>query len=182
MGTSNTLDTLDGRLSSAQEAIDPTDGKRYVYTQQSVAGGAGCQGRWFKVDVKNIVPGQTITTNKVTNASLFVWNLNVSSDRLVKGATKAFGDSVVIGFTTSSSTTFATDQMVSKIGNGAQSAFVSVHVGAIDTCGGTCRWGDYSAATPDPAADPGGAHGVVWLANMFERTTDDGTWNWSASP
>jgi hypothetical protein len=184
MGTSNTLDTLDGRLSSAQEAIDPTNGHPYLYTQQSVAGGAGSEVHWYKIDTTTISPGVKVptTTYTITDKNLFVWNANPSSDRVVNGSTTAFGDSVVIGFTTSSPTSFATDQMVSVVGGGAQSAFVLVHAGAIDTCGGTCRWGDYSAAQPDPSADPKGAHGVVWLANMYERTTDDGTWNWSASP
>ncbi len=70
-----------------------------------------------------------------------------------------------------------------SIGGGKQSPFVSVHIGGVDTgCGTVCRWGDYSAATPDPAADTKGAHGVVWLTNMYEKATDDGSWNWSASP
>ncbi len=185
MGSTDTLDTLDARLSSAQEAIDPTDGKQYIYTQMSVAGGAGCKVNWFKIDTTTLAPGATTqtTTYEISDPDLFVWNANPSSDRLVSGSTTAFGDSVIVGVTTSSPTTFASDQMVSKVGSGAQSALVLVHVGAVDSgCGGTCRWGDYSAATPDPAADPGGAHGVVWLSNMFERATDDGTWNWSASP
>jgi hypothetical protein len=184
MGSSSLLDTLDGRLSSDQEAIDPTDGKAYLYTQQSVAGGAGSEVHWYKIDTTTLTPGgsASTTTYKVTDPNLFVWNANPSSDRVVKGTTKAFGDSVVIGFTTSSLTSFATDQMVSKIGSGAQSAFVLVHAGGVDACGQVCRWGDYSAATPDPAADPNGSHGVVWLSNMYKRTTDDGTWNWSASP
>jgi hypothetical protein len=184
MGSASLLDTLDGRLSSDQEAIDATDGKAYLYTQQSVAGGAGSQVRWYKIDTTTLTPGGSTTTPtyKVTDQSLFVWNANPSSDRIVNGSTKAFGDAVVIGVTTSSSTTFATDQMVSKIGSGTQSALVLVHVGSVDACGQVCRWGDYSAATPDPAADPGGAHGVVWLSNMYHRATDDGTWNWSATP
>jgi hypothetical protein len=182
MGTSSRLDTLDGRLTSSHEAIDPTDGKRYVYTQQAVAGGAGAEEHWFKIDVGSLGSLGNIPTNKVTDPSLFVWNANVSTDRIVNGSTKAFGDAVVIGFTTSSSTTFASDQMVSKIGSGGQSAFVLVKQGAVDICGAVCRWGDYSAATPDPAADPQGNHGVVWLTNMYEKATDDGSWNWSASP
>ena len=89
---------------------------------------------------------------------------------------------MVIGVTTTSSSSFATDQMVSMIDGGTLSALVLVHAGGVDICGSVCRWGDYSAASPDPAADPTGSHGVVWLANMYERPTDDGTWNWSASP
>jgi hypothetical protein len=54
-----------------------------------------------------------------------------------------------------------------------------------------CRWGDYAAATPDPAAPAGGATGVVWLSNMWNKdgsTIDPSTgtawqtWNWSANP
>jgi hypothetical protein len=53
-----------------------------------------------------------------------------------------------------------------------------------------CRWGDYSAATPDPLV-PGGANtGRVWLTNQWVRAQGEpnkrpakwGTWNWATTP
>jgi hypothetical protein len=178
MGSSSKLDTLDGRLESAHEAINPANGKAYLYTAHSVAGGAGSESRWYRINPKRL--SKTKMT-KVTDSSLFVWNAGISTDRLVNPNGSAFGDSVMVGVTTSSLTTFASDQVVSKIGTNAQSGLVLVKTGAVDSCGQVCRWGDYSAATPDPAADPNGAHGVVWFSQMYHSSIDH-TWNWSAKP
>jgi hypothetical protein len=76
--------------------------------------------------------------------------------------------------------------MVSKIGAGAQSALVSVHAATLAendfSCNPTCRWGDYSGATPDPAASMGGAAGEVWLTNEFAGGSAIHTYNWEAKP
>jgi len=79
--------------------------------------------------------------------------------------------------------------MVSKQGSTAQSGFVVVQqsLGAnVDfSCGPTCRWGDYSGATPDPLASAGGQ---VWLSGEWNLPATDGnatvwqTWNWAAKP
>ena len=53
-----------------------------------------------------------------------------------------------------------------------------------------CRWGDYSAATPDPVVPRGANTGRVWLTNQWVRTKGEpnkrpakwGTWNWAAKP
>jgi hypothetical protein len=96
---------------------------------------------------------------------------------------------MVLGFDTSSSTTYVAVRMVSKRGGGAQSAFVVIHKSTAPfdppgTCGSLgCRWGDYSGATPDPAADLTARHGRVWLTS--EHTNGDSsrpTWNWEALP
>ena len=57
------------------------------------------------------------------------------------------------------------------------------------TCGsGVCRWGDYAAATPDPATASTATRGRVWLTNGFVRAAGSasaagwGTWNWAAAP
>ena len=114
-----------------------------------------------------------------------MFNGAASSDRACDLSGCTHGDSIVIGFSTSSSTTFPADQMVSKIGSGATSAFVMVHTAptydADFTCS-PCRWGDYGGATPDPTKK-GGTHGEVWFTNetvLSDHT--NGTWNWEASP
>ena len=74
--------------------------------------------------------------------------------------------------------------MVSKVGGGAQSAFVLVKQSIAPdnnfTCS-PCRWGDYAGATSDPAAKHGAPKGRVWLTNQWTNGNDL-TWNWEAIP
>jgi hypothetical protein len=72
---------------------------------------------------------------------------------------------------TSSATTYPAIQFVSKNAGGTQSTLKNlvqatgpnVDFSCSDT--GTCRWGDYSGASPDPAAT--GTVGKVWLGNQY---------------
>ena len=56
------------------------------------------------------------------------------------------------------------------------------------TCPTTCRWGDYSGASPDPAANASSNHGVVWLANQWNVSSGDSsdvdwrTYVWATHP
>jgi hypothetical protein len=79
--------------------------------------------------------------------------------------------------------------MVSKQGASPQSGFAlvrqSLGLNVDFSCTPTCRWGDYSGATPDPLASAGGQ---VWLSGEWNLAATDGsatvwqTWNWSAKP
>jgi hypothetical protein len=102
---------------------------------------------------------------------------------------------MVTGFTTSASSAFPAIQMVSKIGNNAQSAFVMIKQSPGPDEGfdcfqlGRCRWGDYGGALPDPLRPgPGAQTGKVWLSNMWATgEINPGaatwrTWNWGALP
>jgi hypothetical protein len=189
-GTTRKLDTLDGRNTQAVSAIDPRLGKLALWTQHTVFGGSGALVRWFEI---NPATAGIFQQGSVSGGSgLHVFNAAISPDRKVLGTTKAFGDSMVLNYNTSSSTTFANILMRSKIGAGAISAPVSVHASPTFlndfTCSsGTCRWGDYSAATPDPASSATGAHGVVWHTNMYVKETGTsgsgwGTRNWAGRP
>jgi hypothetical protein len=130
-----------------------------------------------------------------------VWAFNgaISPDRKVNGTNQAFGDSMVLGFNTSSAFDFPAIQMVSKIRANPQSAPVLVQqsLGADQgfdcfinpfPAPGTCRWGDYAGATPDPAASPSLPNGRVWLTNEWTSPIVDPinatwlTWNWQAIP
>jgi hypothetical protein len=195
-GTSRTIDTLDARLTQAVAAIDPAQaGVFTLWTQHTVSGGAGAEVRWY--EIKPNTP-TLLQSGKVTSASLFSFNGAISPDRVVNGTTKAFGSNMVLGFNTSSSTTFPVIKMVSKLAGAAQSAPVKVKGSpgfdvdfACPAATDVCRWGDYSAATPDPAASTAAATGVVWLSNMWNKdgsTIDPATgtawqtWNWAAHP
>jgi hypothetical protein len=193
MGSAHTLDSLDGRLTHAVAAVDPSHGgATALWTSHAVFGGAGSEERWYEIDVANHALFQS---GAATDPNLFVFDGGISPDRVVRGArTRAFGANMVMGFTTSSGTTFPAIQMVSKVGSNAQSPFVMVKQspGADDGFDcfelQRCRWGDYSGATPDPAANPSGTAGKVWLSNMWASGQIDPlnatwrTWNWGATP
>ncbi len=191
MGSVATLDTLDGRLERAVSGSDPArlGSPTAVWTAHAVFGGAGSEERWYEIDP---VAHTLIQSGAATSASLFVWNGAISPDRAVSPSGSAFGADMVMGFNTSSPTTFPAIQMVSKIGAGPQSAFVLVKqspgVNEDFSCGPTCRWGDYSGASPDPGASLAGASGLVWLSGEWNVAstgpigTDWRTWNWAATP
>jgi hypothetical protein len=192
-GTSEELDTLDARLTQAVSAVDPAHGTGVaIWTQHTVAGGAGSQVRWYEI---NPAGANLFQFGTVSSGSLYVFNGAISPDRVVNGATMAFGSNMALGFNTSSSNAYSAIQMVTKIGTGAQSSFQLIKQSTapnIDfSCnsffGEACRWGDYAGATPDPAANTAGAGGQVWFSNQFNKSgsnSDDvdwQTWNWSTA-
>jgi hypothetical protein len=195
-GTGRTLDTSDTRATQAVAAIDPSNDDAFaLWTQHTVSGGAGAEVRWYEI---NPATATLLQSGKVTSSTLFSFNGAISPDRVVNGTTRAFGNDMVLGFNTTSSTTFPTIKMVSKLAGSAQSAPVKIKGSPgfdvdFDCASSTavCRWGDYAAATPDPAAPTGAATGVVWLTSMWNRNgstinpatgTAWQTWNWSANP
>ncbi|MFN2590127.1 MAG: hypothetical protein ABR518_05105, partial [Actinomycetota bacterium] len=187
------LSTLDGRLTNAQEAVDPATGRRLLYTQHTIAGGAGSMVRWYRID-----PGRAgAVAYSISHPTLYVYNGAISTDRVRRGDTKAFGDMVVVGVSTSSANHRIQIRMASKVRDQPMSPLVVVRTSTGPhedfTCFGedgepaVCRWGDYSAATPDPAASPSGAHGIVWLTNMWSGIGEPvfganywRTWSWAA--
>jgi len=187
-GTTKLLDTLDGRLTHAVSGKDPSQGgKLAVWVSHTVTGGAGSQVNWYEINPLPVNTPTLLQSGTVSDASLYVFNGGISSDRAVVAAgTGSHGDSMILGFSTSSSTAFPAIQMVSKIGAGAQSAFVLVKQSTTFendfSCSPTCRWGDYSGATPDPTASPASAHGEVWLTNEWATGTPVQTFNWEALP
>lgn len=187
-GSSHVLDTLDGRLTQAVSAVDPAHGSVGIWTQHTVASGSLSADRWYEINPSGPNLYQSGT---VSNSSLFVFNGAVSPDRVVNGATTAFGGNMVLGFNTSSSNAYSAIQMVSKTGTGAQTAFQLITQSSgpnVDFSCSPCRWGDYAGATPDPAANTAGPAGQVWLSNQWNKVgsnssdVDWQTWNWSASP
>jgi hypothetical protein len=190
--SSNTLDTLDGRLEHAISAVDPTIAKMVVWTGHSVnSGGNRTEFRWYEILPTPTSSPSLVQSGVVSDPSLYVFNGALSPDRTCTLTQCAHGDAIVIGFTTSSSTTFASNKMVSKIGSAAQSPFVLVHASTVadkDFSCSPCRWGDYGGATPDPAASLlTAAHGEVWLTQMFTNGGSSfagggATWNWEALP
>ena len=144
--------------------------------------------RWYEIDPS---PLSLVQSGKVTSSTLFNYNAAISPNRGRNGSTVVGGNSMVMGYTASGTSLFPQLRMVSKIGTAAQSAPVVVrsstgnYVG-FDCAGADndCRWGDYSAATPDPI--PGTAAGKVWMTNMYASggtstsVANWRTWNWAA--
>jgi len=169
LGSAYLLDTLDGRFEAAVAAVDPARGNApALWTAHAVFGGAGAVERWYELDPS---AGTVLQSNTVGDASLFAWNGAVSPDRAHDGTVGAFGASMAMSVSTSSSTTYPAIRFVSQRGAGVQSPLLPlVQSGgaAVDlSCSSSepCRWGDYSGASPDPVA--AGGVGRVWLANQY---------------
>jgi len=183
-GSSNLLDTLDGRLTHAVAGFDPRVGAGTVWIGHTVLGGAGSEIRWYEINPAPLSTPSIVQSGTVADGSLYTFDAGVSNDRTCTVAACAHGDSMVLGFTTSSPNDLAAVQMVSKTGAGAQSSFVLVFQSTTPDVDGSCspcRWGDYGGATPDPGVSLTAAHGEVWLSNQW---TDGGprSWNWEAMP
>ncbi len=187
-GTANLLHTLDGRLTHAVSGVDPSrGGKTMIWISHCVLGGAGSAVRWYEIR-----PGgepRLIQSGVVSDPNLYVFNGGVSNDRTVdRKGNAAHGDAMIIGFNTSSADAYPAVQMVSKVGDRPASAFVMVeqattfHDDFSCRMTGTCRWGDYSGATPDPGAGIKGLHGEIWLSCQLTRGSSWNTWNWEAKP
>jgi hypothetical protein len=184
-GTTNKLDTLDGRVTRAVAAVDPRFGTTTVWVSHPVAGGSGSMVAWYEV---NPTAGTIAQTGTLGTAKADILNSAISPDRACTLTSCAFGDSMVLGATASGPTIFPADVMVSKIGAGSMSPGTLVHISATndhDFSCSPCRWGDYGGASPDPAANQSASHGEVWLTNQYTNggsilTGGDLSWNWEA--
>jgi hypothetical protein len=181
-GSPYLLDTLDARFEAAVAADDPGHGGGVaIWTAQSVFGGAGAEERWYELDPN---AASVLQSGTVGDPTGFVWNGAVSPDRASNGSSGTHGDSMAMSVSTSSSLTYPAIQFVWKHAGDAQSPLnnlVQSSGAAVDfSCSTTtpCRWGDYSGASPDPAAG-GGSVGKVWLGNQYAvagGTTSSTSW------
>jgi hypothetical protein len=184
-GTTDLLDTLDGRLMHAVSGRDPGHGnKPAVWVAHAVLGGAGSQVNWYEINPLPLNNPSLFQSGTVSDPSLWIHNPGMSNDRACNGTTCAHGENMVLGFSTSGTNAFPASQMVSKVGAGAQSGLVLVKQSTTFdndfTCNPVCRWGDYGGATPDPTKT-GSSVGEVWLTNEWTDGSNE-TWNWEATP
>ena len=167
------LDTSDARNTQAVQAVDPRLGKFAFWTQHTIASGTVSAVRWYEIDPVPAVP-VVLRSADITAPNTFLFNAAISPDHRVDGAISTFGNSFVIEFSASGKVSNINPRIAAGSSvNGGPLSFLLVKDGVGPyrdfTCpnsGDTCRWGDYSAATPDPRPIIAG-HGVVWGTNQF---------------
>jgi hypothetical protein len=193
-GSVNPIDTLDGRNTQGLGAIDPSkNGGFAIWTQHTVRGGVGGSGaevRWYEI---NPTAHSLLRQGEATSGSLFEFNGAISPNRRVSGQNRGGGNAMVMNFNASSSGVKPRILMLSKVGNNPQSGQVLVRTSPGQLSGfdcsrvaerGSCRWGDYAAATPDPLANR------IWNVSQYATGSGSGisglatskTWNFVARP
>ena len=173
------LDTLDARHTQAVQAINPDRGSIHsFYTQHTVRNGNFAAVRWYEINPATATP-TVLRTGLISSTNAHIFNAAISPDRRRAGTatTATFGDSFVEHHNSSSPSIAPRIVAGSSFNGGAVGGFVVVKNGVGGyrdfTCpnsGNRCRWGDYAAATPDPAPTNSG-RGMVWGTNMFSGVT-----------
>ncbi len=172
-----TIDTSDTRLSQAVLARNPRRANAFsLWTQHTVLTTDDASSvRWYEINPIPASPS-VLRSGSIIATGGFAFNGAIAPDRRVDGATSAFGGSFVMTLSVSSTDGSAIVVGSSVNGAAANFGFLKIGVGPyVDlTCpndGDTCRWGDYSAASPDPRPVTSGV-GAVWITNQFAGSTD----------
>ncbi len=190
-GAKYKIDTGYAGPTQAVAALDPKHGhKNAIWTEQTIAGGAGSMVRWLEI----YPAGHTLLQHGVVKSpKLWLFNAAVSTDRVVSGTKRAFGAQMVLSYDSTSATAPTTAWVRSKIGTAPLSAAVKVQTSGGPDHGpdcsddGVCTWGG-GAMSPDPAAPVTAKTGVVWGVQMLtaaggDQFTSTGvSWNFSAKP
>jgi hypothetical protein len=181
----NAIDGKDARLTQAYLAIDPRLGHPALWTAHSIAGGAGQRVRWYEI---NAALGTVDQSGTVSDPNLHYFYPSIAPDRAVLGSSAGFGSGMVLTVNSSSANTQTAIGMVTKAGARLQSPVTTIQESASAwSCvkdgppRNSCRWGDYSGASPDPSPPAGTGVGRVWLTNQWNNSSDWLTWNWAAS-
>jgi hypothetical protein len=160
-GSSNLIDTLDARLTHA--VGDPTTG---IWFQHTVAGSSGRSVvRWYEIQVVGSVASKT-QQGDIASATDWVFNGSISPRFDGLGAAIFYNRSstailpVIAAQDRRAATALGAmdpGEVVLATSTATDSENLSCGVG-----GFPCRWGDYSAASPDPVQV-----GLVWGTNEF---------------
>jgi hypothetical protein len=150
------LDTSDARNTQAVQAVDPRLNKFAFWTLHTINSLNASTVRWYEIDPVPAAPVVLRSANiSFSNNPTFFFNAAISPDRRVDVATTAFGNSFVIEYNVSSRVSNVGPSIVagSSVNGGALSFLLVKADGPYRdfTCveaGSTCRWGDYSSATP----------------------------------
>ncbi len=169
-GTSTTIDNGDDRFSANVVQVG-----NFLYSVQNITVSGRSAVRWTIADASTF---NTVQQGTISDPTLSYFYPSI--------AVNAVGD-VVVGFSGSSSSTFASTYAVVGTSAGGVAGGSLTFGTPVQTRAGTdfypdTRWGDYSAVTPDPA-DPG----IFWshqeyAANRFTiGSTNYGNWATQAS-
>ena len=160
-GTTNVLDTMDGRLTQAVAMPDPdVGGALAVWTQHTIGSPSGRSVvRWYELVVGG--GGSPLRqVGEIGNASHFVFNGAISP--------AATGNDVVINYNVGGASLTAEIRAQSRGGatplgtmTGEITLGTSVTYDRDFTCQPVCRWGDYAGASPDPVNTA-----LVWGTNQ----------------
>jgi len=210
-GSPSDLDTLDGRLTQAVSAINPARSNAVsLWTQHTVSHPLtvaqpivnGAEVRWYEIGIDT---NTLNATGKLTSQTRFYFNGSISPDRAVDGTKVKFGNTMVLQASATSTGILPTNPTspqspylpqlypsivaVSKATGQAQSSPVTVFNGrevlddfSCNNSTDTCRWGDYSALTPDPTPPTAATRGRLWGINQLGDGPKDlgpylGTWS-----
>jgi hypothetical protein len=175
-GTTNLIDSADGRLTQAVGRKDPDDSDHEaIWTQHTVRGADGqrAEVRWYELDAE---AGTKLQEGDVADPSNSVFNASISP--------AADGTTAALQYNVGGRFHFVTMRAQTRV-SGAPAGLMDNEQtlgssGAIDddfTCtrdGGPCRWGDYSGLSPDPSQTD-----VVWGTNQLDgpiQPDNDPSW------
>jgi hypothetical protein len=175
-GSEDELDSLDTRLTQAVAAADPNaSGAEAVWTQHTIAGGAGSVVRWYE-----LVPGKVEVRQfgTISDPTEFVFN-GAIAPTLTGGA--------VINYNTAGSSALVQIIAQSRVGSaplGTMNTPITLaSSSAVDadfSCpsetgeGAPCRWGDYAGASVDPTGN-----NTVWGSNQVNGPNALGSSQWA---
>lgn len=171
------LDTLDARPTQAVQALNPDRGVQSFWVQHTVNNPSVnlAAVQWYEINPAPATP-VLLRTGLISNETSHFYNAAISPDRRRDGAALQFGDSFVIHYNVSGSASGISPRIVagSSFSGVALGGFVIVRdaVGPFRdfTCpaaDSTCRWGEYSQASPDPRPIFALGRGQVWGTNMY---------------
>lgn len=198
-GTVSEIRTLDARLRQTVSAINPARGSKVsLWAQHTVSRNvplpptywppSGAEVRWYEIDPTTAT---LFSRGKLSSTARFYFNAAISPNRAVNGASKKFGDTMVLQANVTSTGILPTINSqgepnpeanaaympqlypsivaVSKKGNNPQSAVTMVKPGTqiLDdfTCAAVCLWGQYAGLTPDPTPPASAKQGLLWGNN-----------------
>src|SRR5688572_18330451 len=96
-----TLNTLDARLTQAVQAYNPQTRTFSLWTQHTIKVGSESGVRWYEINPALKKP-VLVSTGTISSPGSFVFNGAISPDRRVDGGTRLYGDSFVINYNVSS--------------------------------------------------------------------------------
>src|SRR5579875_5034 len=168
-GTTDTLDSLDGRLTQAVEAEDPNaGGAEAIWTQHTIAGGSGSMVRWYEVMPASLSVRQT---GSIGDSAGYAFNAAIAP---------TLNGGAVIDYDTGGAAQTVTIKAQSRLPSDPLDAMYDPVTLATSSATDsdfscpTCRWGDYAAASVDPTNPD-----VVWGSNEVDGPTASGDAQWA---